>query len=163
MNSVLLDNGPLLTLLALEYLDKTGAGRQRADRVLGDIRESGPMNDLDRERFQRIVGRFDRRMTTPHVLAEAFKLREHSALKTDAWNFRRISLDTIKRTSILEITCTAADLSSKAQMTECVCQFGLADAVLLHLSATEGHVLLTDDKRLFGPQVQFLDFLLRSS
>jgi len=43
MNTVLLDSGPLLTFLALEFLDKTGSPRPRADEVLGNIRNRGPM------------------------------------------------------------------------------------------------------------------------
>jgi len=38
------------------------------------------MNDVNVERFQRIIGSFHRRITTPHVLAEVFKLREYATL-----------------------------------------------------------------------------------
>jgi hypothetical protein len=162
-DSVLLDTGPLLTLLALEFLRETEAGHSRRVAVLQELRGK-EINRLEEERFTEVFANYQRKLTTPHVLTEVFKLRDWSQLKRHEPHFRKVGIDTIKRAGIREITASLAELASNQDAIRRICLLGLTDAALLYVSGKENWTLLTDDRPLLAfasGQIQLLDAFLQ--
>ena len=144
---LLLDTGPLLTALVHFYF-RVRKEPERRQATLRDIRNGRPLTDEEGERVLEFLGRAPRRLTTPHVLTEVFKLRAHSELRKIS-DFRRSSLDALRKLYIEERHCPLIDLASQSELVDCVCRHGLTDAALLYVSEQEHCTLLTDDKRLF--------------
>ena len=103
---------------------------------------------IDEELFSEILSQYSRLLTTPHVVAEAFKLREHSALKGDQYRFRRLAMSSFKKANLREVHCPLVDLALSEDSVERVCRVGITDAMLLHVSMKEDCLILTDDTRL---------------
>jgi predicted nucleic acid-binding protein len=152
---LLLDTGPLLTALALIYYRDV-----KQEPVPNDIRPNKrPLSEEDGERVLEFLGRAPRRLTTPHVLTEVFKLRDRSELRRRGEDFRGSSLDALKKLNIEERHCPLSELASESNFVDCMCRHGLTDAALLCVSVRENCTVLTDDKRLFefaGRKVQLL-------
>lgn len=89
----MLDTGPLLTYLAVHYLGQTEADIARRSAVLQDVRRGSRFAKAEQERFQVLLDRSERLLTTPHALCEVLKLREHSVLSQDRERFRQLSLE----------------------------------------------------------------------
>jgi predicted nucleic acid-binding protein len=160
-DTILLDTGPLLTLLAISFLRETDAGEARHRAVLSDIQPE--WTRVEAARFSEFLALYPRRLTTTHVLTEAFKLRQHSELKQDEYRFRRFVPGELRKADVREVYCSLEDLSSDAESMEWVCRVGLTDAALLFVSRREGCPILSDDTRLrdsgSGSQVLILNNL----
>ena len=142
---MLLDTGPLLTALALIYYRDF-----RQEPVPKDIRPNKrPLTEEEGERVLEFLGRAPKRLTTPHVLTEVFKLRDRSELRRHVEHFRRSSLDALKKLNIEERYCPLNELARESDFVDCVCRYGLTDAPLLYVSVQEHCTVLTDDRRLF--------------
>ena len=147
-DTILVDTGPLLTLLTLDYLRETGAAEARRGAVLADIRRERQWTVIEEELLSELLSQYGRLLTTPHVVAEVFKLREHSELKGDQYRFRRIAMSSFKKANLQEEHCSLVDLALNEDSVEWVCSFGVIDAMLLHVSMKEDCLILTDDTRL---------------
>jgi hypothetical protein len=147
-DTILVDTGPLLTLLTLDYLRETGAAETRRGAVLADIRAERQWTVIEEELFSELLSQYSRLLTTPHVVAEAFKLRAHAALKGDQHRFRRLAMSSFKKANLQEVHCPLVDLALNEDSVEWVCNFGATDAMLLHVSMKEACLILTDDTRL---------------
>lgn len=75
--------GPLLTYLAIRYLECTEASKARRDHVLGEIRMR-TFDEAEQERFLELMKQHT--FTTGHAISEALNLREGE-------EFRRNSLE----------------------------------------------------------------------
>jgi predicted nucleic acid-binding protein len=167
---VVLDTGPLLTCLALHYLDGTEADKFRRSKVLQDVRRGSDLRfaETEQERFQVLMSRAKRLLTTPHVLAEVLRLRGHPALSQDRERFRRLSLELLADGRIEEISGPLQALCADPEYRELICRLGLTDAAVVYLAAKERCLLLTDEERKFdtytagaGFEIRTLDEYLR--
>jgi hypothetical protein len=146
---VLLDTGPLLTYLALRYADWSSASRAYRDTLFRDIRKQGPrFSETEQERFSKLI-ETRHALTTPHVIMEATRLREHSELAR-VENFREFSLEVLTSSAISEIWCSLEEICKEPKYMDLVLRFGVADASLLFISARDERLLLTDENRLFA-------------
>lgn len=153
---ILLDTGPLLTLLTLGYLRNVGAESARCRSVLTSVRPQYLPEDFE-GRFRQLLGG-SRLATSSHVLAEVFKLREYSQLKGDYYRFRKSALDELKKANIEELHCPARDLSSEDSMDR-LCQLGLTDATLVHIATERNYIVLSDDRRLRDSDSEYVRLL----
>jgi hypothetical protein len=169
-DAVVLDTGPLLTHLALHYLQKTGADKATRDAVLGDVRRDTrtPFAETEQERFGLLLGRFKRVVTTPHVVAEVLKLRGYSMLSRDEMQFRKLSLELLTSERMEEVPCPLREVCADPDWRDLICRFGLSDAGLIYVATREKCLLLTDDRRMFGAypsgaefEIHLLDNCLR--
>ena len=167
--ALLLDTGPLLTYLALRYADSTKASKAYADTLFRDIRkQSDRFGATTQERFRELI-ETRQTLTTPHVILEATRLREHSEL-VGAEGFSDFSLGILTGGDITEIWWALEEVCEQSEYIDLVHRFGVADASLLFVSAREGCLLLTDDDRLFDAygagskfQIRLLDEYLAST
>jgi hypothetical protein len=163
---LLLDYGPLLTAIVQFYF-RDRAEPERRQAALKDVRPNGrPLAEEQGERVLEFLGHAPRRLTTPHVLTELFKLRAHSELRKIK-DFKKSSFDALRKLNIEEKHYAFNLLALKSEFVECVCRFGLTDASLVYVSELERCTVLTDDKRLYqfsGRRVRLLllDELLAS-
>ncbi len=145
---LLLDTGPLLTYLALRYADSTKAPKAYTDILFRDIRKHGERFSVTaQEHFRKLI-EMRHALTTPHVILEVTKLREHSELAR-AGGFREFSLAVLTGGAISEIWYSFEEIYRESEYMDLARRFGVADASLLFVSAREGCLLLTDDNRLF--------------
>lgn len=166
---VLLDTGPLLTYLALLYTDSINAAQKYRDTLFRDIRRQGaPFGETEQERFGKLI-EMRHALTTPHVILEATKLREHSELARAA-GFLEFSLEVLTIGAISEIWSSLEEICKEPEYMDLVRRFGVADASLLFFSAREECLLLTDDADLFAAygteskfQMRLLDEYLGST
>jgi hypothetical protein len=146
---VLLDTGPLLTYLALRYADTTKAPKAYRDTLFRDIRnQSERFGATAQEYFLKLI-EMRHALTTPHVILEATKLREHSELAR-AEGFREFSLAVLTGGAISEIWYSLEEIYRESEYMDLARRFGVADASLLFVSAREECLLLTDDQDLFA-------------
>jgi hypothetical protein len=167
--SVLLDTGPLLTYLALRYADSTNAPKAYRDTLFRDIRKQGQrFSATAQEHFRKLI-ETQHALTTPQVILEATKLREHSELAR-ATGFGDFSLRVLSSGTISETWCSLEELCKEPEYLALARRFGVADASLLFVSAREKCLLLTDEDPLFAAcraeskfRIRLLDEYLDSS
>jgi predicted nucleic acid-binding protein len=147
---VVLDTGPLLTYLALDYLEKTAADKARRNAVLRDVRGSSDYRSTEIEQgcFDVLVCPHKCLLTTSLVVAEVRKLRGHSLLSRDEYHFRELALAKLEQ-DVDDIPYSLRDLCAAPDFRDLVCRLGLTDASLICLAAKERCLLLTDDRRMF--------------
>ena len=109
---------------------------ERRQAAFRDIRDGWPLTEEEGEKVLEFLGRAPRRLTTPHVLTEIFKLRGHSELRKIS-DFKRSSLDALRKLYIEERHCPLSDLASQSELVDRVCRHGLTDAALLYVSEQE--------------------------
>jgi hypothetical protein len=163
LDVVLLDAGPLLTHLALHYLQKTGAEKARRDAVLRDVRPDSevPFAETEQERLGILLDRFKRLLTTPHVVAEVLKLRGYSMLFRDEMQFRKLSLELLTSERMEEVPCPLREVCADPDCRDLICRLGLSDAGLIYVATREKCLLLTDDRRMFGAYTSGAEFEIR--
>src|SRR5580700_6718950 len=129
-DSVLLDTGPLLTYLTLRYADSIYAVKAYRDRLFRDIRslspQSPPFTEDQQERLSELI-EVRAALTTPQVILEATRLREHSEL-AKATGFRDFSLEVLSSGAISEIWCSFEELCKEPEYLALARRFGVADA-----------------------------------
>jgi hypothetical protein len=165
---IVIDTGPLLTYLVIQYLDNLDskeAPKAWRDHVLREIRGRA-FGETERERFLELTKR--PMLTTAHVISEALKLRETSALSLEKEAFRRNSLGVLTGGAISEISCPMTEICQEEDFRQLICRYGLTDAGLIFVAAKNSALLLTDDGRLFGSYsessghvIELLDNFLR--
>lgn len=143
--SIVIDTGPLLTYLALRYLDRDDAPQARRNQIFDELRRAKPFADTEQEHLRHAMSRAV--LTTPHVLTEVFRLRESSILRK-LEGFLPCSLDILDQGSIIEVQCPTAELSKDRDFRELICRRGLTDAGLVFIATRRKALLLTDDVRL---------------
>lgn len=165
---VVLDTGPLLTYLALHYLDQTRADTARRGAVLRDVRRGKMFTRTEQERFQVLLNGSERLLTTPHALCEVLKLREYSVLSLDQEEFRRLSLQLLLGGKLEDVSCPLRELCTDDAYRKLICRLGLTDAGLVYLAENERCLLLTDDRKLYSTytaaavfEIRLLDEYLR--
>ena len=89
-------------------------------------------------------------LTTAHVISEALKLREASALGREKEAFRRNSLDVLIGDTISEIPCPIMEVCLEEDFRQLICRYGLTDAGLIFVADKNRALVLTDDGRLFS-------------
>ena len=147
---VVLDTGPLLTYLALLYLDSIGAKKAYRDALFWEIRgENRAFGETEQERIGFLMEASRPLLTTAPLVAEVTRLREYSGL-AKAGDFRAFSLDLLAGDTFLETTFSLAELHREPRYMELTRRFGVTDAGLLLLADRNGGLLLTDDKPLFA-------------
>jgi predicted nucleic acid-binding protein len=147
----------------MAYVRDIGIGQARGAVILRDVR-GRDVHPLEQERLEEVFAGFQRLLTTPHILTEAFRLRKYSELRKDEYRFREVAINVFKRTAIQEITASLGDFTSNQDAILRICQLGLTDAILLHVSAKENCTVLTDDQELlpFGlGRIQLLNTFLQ--
>ena len=144
---IVIDTGPLLTYLALRYLDGSGASKAKRDEILRDIRPRSGFAETEQERFLQVMKQ--PALTTAHVISEALKLRDASALGREKETFRRNSLAVLTGDTISEIRCPIVEICLEEDFRELICRHGLTDASLIFIASRNRALLLTDDGRLF--------------
>lgn len=115
---IVIDTGPLLTYLAIQYLDSKEAPKAWRDHVLGEIRGRA-FAEAGHERFLELTKR--PLLTTAHVISEALKLRETSALSPEKEDFRRNSLEVLTSGAISEISCPIAEICREEDFRQLIC------------------------------------------
>jgi hypothetical protein len=146
---VLLDTGPLLTYLALRYADSKNAPKGYRDALFRGIRKQPELfSATAQERLRKLI-EMGHALTTPHVILEATKLRDHSEL-AKATGFRDFSTEVLISGAISEIWCSLEEICREPEYMDLVRRFGVADASLFFISAREKCLLLTDEGPLFA-------------
>jgi predicted nucleic acid-binding protein len=165
---IVVDTGPLLTYLALRYLDDLDASKAERDKIFKDIRRMGIFTETEQERLRIELRRPF--LTTALVISEVLKLRENSVLRMQAWEFRTHSLKVLTSGNIHEVACPIAEICSQPDLRQLICHFGLTDAGLIFVASRSRALLLTDDRRLFRAyssvpsyQIRLLDDYLRQT
>jgi hypothetical protein len=144
---IVVDSGPLKTYVALCYLDRTNARKAHRDSVFRELRGGGTFADSQQARLRQALGKSV--ITTPHVLVEIFKFREHLSLRQEKEQLRACCLDLISSGKIEEASCPTAELARDESFRQMACRLGIADAGLVFVAANKNALLLTDDRRLF--------------
>jgi hypothetical protein len=165
---VVLDTGPLLTYLALLYLDSIEAKKAYRDALFSDIRgEKRAFGETEQERFGAWMAASRPLLTTAHIMAEVTKLRAYSGL-AKAGEFRSFSLDVLAGDTFSETTFSLAELYGEPRYMALTRRFGVTDAGLLLLADRNGYLPLTDDTPLFDAhssesrfEIRLLDEYLR--
>jgi hypothetical protein len=142
---IVADCGPLLTYLALLYVDKNNAPRAKRERIFSEVRQGAIFGDAEQSLLKAVMNQV---LTTPHVLAETFKLRKLSMLRKEAEAFRRFSLEILAIGRIKEVPCPIDELTGDDDFRRLVCRLGVTDAGLVYVAAKQRALLLTDDKPL---------------
>jgi hypothetical protein len=162
---IVIDTGPLLTYLAIRYLNTTEASKARRDHVLGEIRGRA-FDEPEQERLLELMKQHT--FTTAHAISEALNLREASALNRAKTEFRRNSLEVLTSGTMSEIACPVAEICRTEDFRQLICSHGLTDAALIFVAARNRALVLTDDGRLFssysedsGHVIELLDNYLR--
>lgn len=162
---IVIDTGPLLTYLAIRYLDSTDASKARRDHVLWEIRGRA-FAETEQERFVELMKQHI--LTTAHVISETLKLREKSILSLEKEDFRRNSLEILTGGAVSEISCPITEICQEQDFRQLICRYGLTDAGLIFVAAKNRALVLTDDGRLFssysessGHAIELLDKYLR--
>jgi hypothetical protein len=161
-DKIVLDTGPLLTYLALHYLDRTNADKAHRDAVIRDVRGRSTcrFTETEEERFRLLPRRFKRLLTTSLVVAEVLRLRGHSLLSRDERGFRELALTKLEGT-VEDIPYSLRDLCAAPDIRDLVCRLGLTDASIMHLAAKEQCLLLTDEGEMFGTYTKGSKFEIR--
>ena len=145
--SVILDAGPLQTLLVLHYIAQSElSDTERGMHLIRETRRE--LMEAGVAAFWSTVATFGSHHYTQLGLAEALRFREHSSLKRHAEQIRNSALDAIRERELVEEYITSEECLE--MQTNPVSLTGLTDAIhihLLHLNADL--VLLTDDCRLW--------------
>jgi hypothetical protein len=142
-----LDTGPLITYLALRFLDENPAGQKYRDEVFLQLR--GPyFGESEQERFaQALAGR--RLLTTAHVAVEVFNLRGRSKLEEKKEGFRQFSLGVLVE-QVEEVECRLTEVNQQKQCVRILRDHGLTDSGLIIAAAKSKSLLLVDDSRFFA-------------
>ncbi len=144
---IVIDTSPLLTYLAIRYLDSKDAPKARRDQVITEIRGK-TFAATEQERFLELMKQ--RTFTTAHVISEVLKLREKSVLSLEKEDFRRNSLDVLTGDTISEIPCPIMEVCQEEDFRQLICRYGLTDAGLIFVADKNRALVLTDDGRLFS-------------
>jgi hypothetical protein len=163
---IVVDNGPLLTWLTISFLNSRDTLKAVRDQILAGIRPDSVISETHQQRLHEMMTQGV--LTTPHVISETLKLREHSALGAMQEEFRNYSLKLLTSLSIREIPCPIAEICSEREFRQLICRYGLTDAGLIFIASRYAALLLTDDARLSrdysaggGYQIELLDAYLR--
>ena len=140
---MVLDTGPLLTYLAMQYLEWTGADKAFSDAVVREVSRAEITDENQQISFRDFLKAHSRRVTTSHVIAEALYPRASSELGKDKETFRRVALDNLA--FIQERPVLLKDLDR-----ELIVRHGVCDAGVVRLAQLEEAALLTNDERLCG-------------
>jgi hypothetical protein len=140
-------SGPLLTYLAIRYLDSMDASKATRNHVLWEIRGRA-FDEVEQERFLELMKQHT--FTTAHVISETLKLRGNSAMSREAEEFRRNSLEVLMGGAITEIACPMAEICKAEDFRQLICRYGLTDAGVVFVASNNRALVLTDDGRLFG-------------
>jgi hypothetical protein len=146
---IVLDTGPLLMYLALDYLE--GANKARRDKIFRSIHRNVSFDETRQEHFKVMLQARSSILTSSLVIAEALKLRGNTDLKAEQEQFRHASLKKLQG-SVTEISVTLATLMSEDGFSEPVVNFGLTDASTLWLGHTHECDVCTGEEKptLFG-------------
>ncbi len=148
---VMLDTGPLLTYLALQHLEQTKADKAHREAVFRDLRGGSGcgFTETEQELFGLAVDRWERLLTTSYVIAEIWRLRNHSELRRYEQPLHEMTLQELTGGRVEEVPCSVQELCAEEGFRELICRLGPTDASLIHLAAKERCLLLTDDRRMF--------------
>jgi hypothetical protein len=155
---IVIDAGPLLTYLALQYLNSNDTPKASRDQILREIRPGSPIDEPEQERLRQLLRQ--PAFTTAHVIAEVLKLREKSLLSRIAGEFRRHSLDILIGGAIREVPCPIEEMCREKDFRQLVCDYGIADAGLIFAAYSMRALVLTDDRRLFRSYSVHQDYVI---
>jgi len=144
--SVILDAGPLQTLLVLHYIAQSELSDTEGGIHL--IRETRPeLLDTGAAVFWSTLATFGSRHYTQLGLAEALNFRKHTSLKRHAEKIRNFALDAIRERELIEEYITSEECLERQANPVSLAR--LTDAIHIHLLHQDTVlVLLTDDARL---------------
>jgi hypothetical protein len=170
---IVLDTGPLLTYLAVHYIETIKAKISTRDRILQSVRPAGrPFDDSLQNAFTSLCRETRRLLTTSNALTEALKARKNSALYRRE-DFHDIALSFLAESNIEELPRPARSLIQDTRYRDHTLRLGLTDMGLVSLAVEFKCPLLTDDGEMFqafpassetGFEISLLDeYLLRKS
>lgn len=147
------DTGPLLTVLTLNYVRMIGATDEKRrsilKRIISDDLFKSPIFE---EGYLRLFDSIRTVLTTSHVIGELQGLQKRLKLQgDDLKNFWLTGMDFLKSKNIDEKLLRLLDMHGREELREAVCVIGPTDTGLIDLARKEGCVLLTDDERSLAP------------
>ena len=142
---VLLDAGPLRTLLVLHFIRQAKLSEERLWHLVRHTRPQ--LESRGTEAFWSILDGFRSCQYTQLGLAEALQFRKYEAAKQEEAEIRTLALDAIRQAPLVEVYVeTQACLEGRDRVVGIV---GLTDAIHIHFLQQNRNVrLLTDDERL---------------
>ncbi len=143
---ILLDAGPLRTVLVLHYLklfDRATPPNEKA--ILNEI--CPPLLETGRFPVDELLRLSPGRHFTQAALAEVLKFRGNSVLKSASADIRAVALDAIRAKGLTELYVPTEICLAKSESIALLA--GLVDAIHIHLLIEDTRlILLTDDGRL---------------
>ncbi|MGH7247481.1 MAG: hypothetical protein ACREH9_05190 [Pseudomonadota bacterium] len=166
--AIIVDTGPLLTYLAVEYVRERKLTEASDRMLLRDIRSGMPFGESEQE-VLRDRFRQDAPAATTHVVVEALRFREHSELAKRAEDFRGFCIGLIAKGAVSEVCCTTSEIEAGEGTRQLARRHGITDAGLVFVAMRRSAVLVTDDRRLRGAlpsggpfEIKTLDEYLRA-
>jgi len=143
--SLVLNAGPLLTFLCLNFLDEQNATKAERDQALRDVR-NGQASDQRRQDRMGTFFRANTLLTTSHAMFEVFRLREGSYLERRSHKFLSSAL--ASAALVEERAVLVKDLVD-APYPDLLLRYGLADGGVVWLATREACEMVTDDGSLY--------------
>jgi hypothetical protein len=148
-DKVVIDSGPLFTVLTLNYVVRTNR-RSLLQTIEEDIRRSVSMQNACLELFRSIRSL----LTTSHVIGEIQGL-QISRLKLKGADLNGFWLESMELLALSKLDerllRLIEDGFQRENVRHNISQIGPTDAGLIELALREGCMLLTDDQRTLAP------------
>ena len=146
-----MDTGALMTALLLNFVRMIKAPTQKRQEILDkgitpSFRKNRGLRDDYLARFSKEIRPL---RTTAHVIAEIQGLAETRVglYSQDLCSFWRHSFDFLLGKDLDESLVRLIELR---ELNRIVCEIGVIDTALIHLTHKEGGILLSTDRRLIG-------------
>lgn len=149
ITKAVVDTGPLLTVLALNYVHAIHAPKVKRDKILTKANEDLLKNPTRQERYLQLFSGIRTILTTSHVIGELQGLQKGrlDLEREDKKQFWSHSMNFLCMKNIDEQLLRLLDMHGREDLREVVCLIGPTDTGLIDLARKEGCVLLTDDER----------------
>ena len=150
ITKAVLDTGPLLNALTLNYVKMASLSRQAGERLLETAFASEFRDSPSRqEAYLLLISKIKTPLITSHVIAE---IQGHTkGLKLTGESFRSFWFEScrfLRLQSFDERLVRLLEMSNQASMQEAVYRIGPSDAGLIALARSENCPILTDDRTL---------------
>ena len=149
--TIIVDTGALMTALLLNFVRMMKASREKQQKIVNEVVANYFHNStrLQSDYLSRFSKEIRPLRTTAHVIAEIHgRARSRLALHgEDLCSFWRHSFDFMLGKDLDESLVKLIDLRESNKV---VCEIGVIDAAIIHLTHKEGGVLLSTDHHLMG-------------
>jgi len=153
LSKVILDSGPLLILLTLNYIEFYN--KQNKDTIIRKVYSNfdnipNPVYNLNR--FFKEINYFH---TTPHAIGEVIGLvKSRLKLKDNENEFWISSFEFIKRNNFSEHLISLVELAENNHFTQLISQIGVVDSELINFAQESNMPIISIDKRTLKKEAE---------